>query len=105
MKERKKTNFQYLSPRIVRKYLPMMQDQKVSIVSRRRGFTKKYLFGFNPYNEQASKNTSWNDKRRNYLKRRLARPFKLYNVDGTPTRYHLSLISWAYSPDSKLYNE
>ena len=105
MKEQKKNNFEYLSPKTVQKYLPMMIDQNVSIVARRRGFTKKYLNGFNPFEAKASRNTNWNTKRRNYIKRRIARPFKLYNSDGTPTRYHLSLISWAYSPDRKLYSE
>ena len=94
--------FSYLSPGLVALYVPMMEARGVSKVARDRGFTKLYLQGMNPKETQATKNQTWETKRHNYIKRRLAQPHKLFDRPGVPSRYHLSLISWGYSPSRRI---
>jgi hypothetical protein len=94
--------YSYLSRAKVRKYLPLMKKKGVSKVSRRNGFTKIYLSGENPKLLMATKNQSWDQKRHNFLKRHLARGNDLFDRYGEPTRHHLALIAWAYSPSPKV---
>tara|TARA_Y100000593_G_C4069298_1_gene218335 strand:+ start:145 stop:507 length:363 start_codon:yes stop_codon:yes gene_type:complete len=54
----------------------------------------------------ASRNTSWFEKRNNYIKRSLAGAAAYpastrWWKNGRPTRRHLALIVWAYSPTPK----
>lgn len=94
--------FDYLPVETVKAYIPMMEKRGVSKVARSRGFTKLYIQGFDPGATKSSKNLNWEQVRHNYLKRRLAQPSKLFDRKGVPSRYHLSLISWAYSPNPKI---
>lgn len=76
-----------------------MQAQGVSVVARSpRGFLTAYRqAGGDP--ERLS--PYWRNRRENFLKRHLAQVRAqgepLYR-DGKPTRRHLALIAWAYSP-------
>jgi len=94
--------FDYLSRAKVRKFVPEMKRRGVSKVARKDGFTKIYLSGENPKLLMATKNQSWDEKRHNFLKRKLASNNRLYDAAGNLTRHHLSLIAWAYSPSQKI---
>ena len=94
--------FDYLSRRKVRSYLDQMDRRGVSKIARKEGFTKIYLSGENPKLIMATKNQSWDEKRHNFLKRKLASNNRLFDAAGNITRHHLSLIAWAYSPSPKI---
>lgn len=98
-------SFDYLSRAKVRKYLPDMKKRGVSKVARARGFTKIYLSGENPRLLMATPNQTWHLKRHNFLKRQLASNNRLYDANGEPSRFHLALIAWAYSPSPKIRNK
>ena len=98
-------SYNYLSRETVKKYLPDMIARSVSVVARKKGFTKMYLSGQDPRLVMATKNQSWHDKRHNFLKRHLAAGHKLYKKNGELSRYHLSLIAWSYSPSRKIRRE
>ena len=99
-----------LDRKIVIAYLPMIDKLGVSRVARglqkstttNQGFTQVFLSGVS-LSSRATKNETWNQRRENYLKRHLkgGKRTPLYNLDGSPSRYHLSLIAWAFSPDQK----
>ena len=95
-------SFDYLSRDTVKFFLPFMIEKNVSETARKKGFTKIYLENKNPFETMATKRITWHQKRHAYLKRRLAQPYKLFDKNGMPTRYHLSLISWGYSPSKKI---
>lgn len=94
--------FDYLSRAKVKKFLPEMKKRGVSKVARKNGFTKIYLSGENPKLIMATKNQSWDEKRHNFLKRQLASNNRLFDANGNPSRFHLALIAWAYSPSQKI---
>jgi len=94
--------FDYLPRSTVKKFLPEMKKRGVSKVARTRGFTKIYLARENPKLIMATKNQSWDEKRHNFLKRQLASNNRLFDANGDPTRFHLALIAWAYSPSQKI---
>ncbi len=95
-------SYDYLKPETVQYYLQDMKRRGVSKVARSVGFTRYYLAGINPRTKKATKNQTWHVKRHNYLKRRLAQPHRLFDSRGVPSRYHLSLISWGYSPSKSI---
>ena len=89
--------------------LPLMQAWGVSRVARsRRGFLTAYekargnlflLSGvYSPKQEQP-----WTQVRENFLQRHMAQVKKngekLWDEEGLPTRRHLALVAWAYTPD------
>jgi len=94
----------FLPLSVVLRYLPMMEAEGVSTVARSpRGFVTAY--------EQARGNprdldAGWVRGREAFLARHVAqlvqRDEPLYDEDGQPTRRHLALIAWAYSPDPRL---
>lgn len=94
----------YLSRDLVRSFLPEMQNKKVSRKSRQEGFTKFYLAGGIPGRTLITRNQTWHDRRANFLKRHTAQKHRLFTKSGAPTRHHLSLIAWAYSPSAKIRN-
>ena len=61
-----------------------------------------YLEGGDPRVELASKNQTWHEKRHAFLRRALAQNNPLFDSKRRPTRYHLSLIAWAYSPNKRI---
>lgn len=56
-------------------------------------------------NIYATKNTTWDKYRTNYVNAKLAQMKKnkiaLYDDKGIPTKMHIILIMWGYSPDIK----
>ena len=95
-------SYDYLSRNDVGRFMPQIEARGVSKVARRSGFTKIYLSGENPRLVMASQNLTWHEKRHNFLKRHLARDHALFDRYGEPTRHHLALIAWAYSPSRKV---
>ena len=95
-------SYDYLSRTDILRFYPQMEARGVSKVARRNGFTKIYLDGENPRLLMATRNQSWHEKRHNFLKRQLASGNKLYDSNGQPSRFHLALIAWAYSPSPKI---
>ena len=49
----------------------------------------------------ATKNQTWMERREGFIKRQWQSGRRLFRDDGTPTRLHLSLISWGFSPEPK----
>jgi|GEM_PF-3138915 len=79
---------------------PLAQERGVSEVARGRGgFLEAYRrAGGNPWKVPEK----WVRKRAGFIKRHMAQVLKrmepLYEADWAPTRRHLALIMWAYSP-------
>ena len=104
-------DFPILKKNTVTRLLPLIDEQGVSLVS--RGFTPSnqteggFLAAF--YNGKlkklATKNQTWLERREGFIKRHWRDGRRLYKGDGTPTRLHLALVSWAYSPDVKGLNK
>ena len=96
-------NYAYLPLGTVLQALPAIRAQRVSVVARsRRGFVAAYrrakgrperLEGM-----QDREGQPWSEVRYNFLKRHLAQMDGDGWQDGAPTRRHLALIAWAYSP-------
>lgn len=84
----------------VEKFVPLARALGVSTVARsQRGFLTQY--------RKAGGNASrlsayWRNRRDNFVARHMAqvehRDEPLFESDGQPTRRHLALIMWAYSP-------
>lgn len=92
----------YLPLSIIDKYVPLMRQLGVSEVARSsRGFLTAYRRAGGDPNKLSD---DWRRKRENFIKRHMAqvkkRKEKLWQ-DGQPTRRHLALIAWAYSPSSR----
>lgn len=91
--------YKYLSMRKIEKWIPLMEALGVSEVARsRRGFIAAYRrAGGRP--ERLPE--AWRTKRDNFVKRHMAQVKKRKEplfFKGIPTRRHLALIAWAYSP-------
>lgn len=87
----------FLSLARIRQYEPLARRQKVSVVARSpRGFLTAYK---RAGGRSAALSDEWKRKREAFIARHMAqlkgeRKF----VGGKPTRRHLALIMWAYSP-------
>ena len=107
----------YLSLETIKRYEKLANTYNVSRVCRGLDKSTKTNEGFLVVYKKlkepeklkhvlATKNTTWNDYRRNVLKAKLAQMKKnkipLY-IDGKPSKMHTILIMWAYSPDKNLY--
>ena len=100
----KKEQYPLLKRATVAKMLPLMDAQNVSIAARGRipsatpqGFTEAF---FNDaLDNMATSQTTYRDRRRGYISRAYTGKTRLYTAAGDPTRAHLALIAWAYSPD------
>lgn len=96
-----RTNYPWLDDRIIKNWIPLMKKWGVSEVARSsRGFLTAYLsVGGDP----DLLPPEWHAKRNAFIKRHMAqvdqRDEVLYK-NGLPTRRHLALVAWAYSPDS-----
>jgi hypothetical protein len=103
--------FPLLKKNTVTRLLPLIDEQGVSLVS--RGFSPSnqtdggFLGAF--YNgklkQLATKNQTWLERRTGFIKRHWREGRRLYKEDGSPTRLHLALVAWAYSPDVKGLNQ
>lgn len=98
--------FPLLNRNIIIRLLPMMDRLKVSTTARGRrvstvtneGFLEVYLSG-RSLNTAATRRQSWAERREDFLKRHIRQGHPLFDEDGHPTRYHLALVAWSYSPD------
>ena len=105
--QRDKMEYPLLDKSTVSKYLPLMDSQGVSMVSRgfapstqtNKGFLQVFYTG--NIKKKATKNQTWLERRTNFIKRHYREGRKLYKLDGSPTRLHLALVAWAFSPDPK----
>lgn len=91
--------YRFLPLSVVEKYEPLAEELGVSSVARsQRGFLTAYK------RAKTSGNLSpeWHAKREAFIKRHMAqvamRNEDLFDEDGNPSRRHLALIMWAYSP-------
>lgn len=92
-------NRPYLPLDIIDTYLPAMRRQEVSVVARSRvGFLAAYR---RADGDPANLSAYWRQRREGFVARHMAQVTKrgesLFK-DGEPTRRHLALIAWAYSP-------
>ena len=100
----KKEQYPLLQRATVAKMLPLMDVQNVSLAARGRtpsatpqGFTEAF---FNDaLDNMATSRTTYRERRKGYISRAYTAKTRLYTAAGDPTRAHLSLIAWAYSPD------
>lgn len=87
---------QWMSVELMNKFVPLAQRLGVSEVARRAG-------GFVPTYRRAGSpkrmSDHWIDKRAGFVARHVAQGKKEgWWKDGEPTRRHLALIMWAYTP-------
>ena len=83
-------------------FVPAMRARGVSEVARSaRGFLPQYRRAGGDPNRVSD---AWAQKRDGFLARHLAEAKangeSWFDVDGQPTRRHLALIAWAYSPSA-----
>ena len=92
-------NHRFLPLATIKRYEPIARKRKVSEVARGPG-------GFLPAYKQAGSAAAlpdyWRRKREAFIARHMAqveeRNEPLWDLDGRPSRRHLALIMWAYSP-------
>ena len=92
----------YLKLTTVLRFVPAMKTRGVSKVARSpRGFLTAYVRAGGNHSDLTS---SWRAAREAFIARHMAQIIAndedLYEADGRPTRRHLALVAWAYSPDS-----
>lgn len=100
-------NYPYLGRNTVTRTLPEIHRRKVSLVARgiRRsrqtqgGFLQAFYNG--RLDSMATKNQTWKERRAGFIARHMAGRGSLWLKNGNPSRKHLALIAWAYSPDPK----
>jgi hypothetical protein len=84
---------------VVRRLLPLAEAQSVSVVSRARGFTRAYLEADGDVDRIGR---GWLARRRAFLARHRAAAKAhgeaWWTAGGEPTRRHLALAMWAWSP-------
>lgn len=110
--------FEWLPLSLVEKFIPLMERYNVSEVARgakpsaqtREGFIEAYdavngLKSKMRKRETGFSDQTWDERRHAFVSRHMAQIEKrgepLYQDNGDPTRHHLSLIAWAYSPDEE----
>jgi hypothetical protein len=78
------------------KFVPLARSQKVSLVARsRRGFVAAYRRAGTP----SRMSDAWVKKREGFIARHVAQGrLEGWWQNGYPTRRHLALIMWAYTP-------
>lgn len=101
--------FPLLAPRLVRAALPAASRLGVSAVARsERGFARWYVNQRRTEQDEApaaaAAETEWWLRRRHGFLARHTRQMQLngealWQRSGVPTRRHVALIVWAYSPD------
>lgn len=96
-------SYAYLPLSVVKRYEPLARQLGVSRVARSpRGFLTAYKRAKGNPDRLSD---AWDRKREGFIKRHMAqlidRGEPLVDEDGEPTRRHLALIMWAYSPLGK----
>ena len=96
----------WLPNELIRPALPTMRALGVSEVARSRvGFLAAWARANGDPNQLTTDKVSgqlWRDRRNNFLARHLAQVEAKGEplwVDGQPTRRHLALVAWAYTPN------
>jgi len=95
----------------VTKLLPLIDLEGVSLVA--RGMVKStqtnqgFLQAFykNQTDSKATKNQTWLERRQGFINRHYRKGRKLWKPNGNPTRLHLALIAWGYSPEPQKLKE
>ena len=98
--------FKYQKISTVNAMIPLIESMNVSAIARsKRGFLSAYKRLKTPAKMKLAQAPgslqSWDQKRNAFLKRQIAQAKsngESWWVDGLPTRRHLALIAWAYSP-------
>ena len=77
-------------------FVPLAASQNVSVVARSaRGFVRMYRH----FGDPAKVPEAWQRKRAGFIARHVAQGKKEgFWKNGKPTRRHLALIMWAYTP-------
>jgi hypothetical protein len=96
--------YSFLSLSTIRKWIPLMEARHVSVVARSaRGFLSAYAL--DARGDPRNLSPEWWSKRDGFIARHMAQVIAndedLFDEDGLPTRRHLALIAWAYSPQPK----
>lgn len=92
--------YRFLPLRVVEEFEPLAKARGVSVVARsRQGFLGAYR---RAGGRKSSLGDHWTAKRDGFIARHMAQAKAghepLFEPDGTPTRRHLALIMWAFSP-------
>jgi hypothetical protein len=90
----------YLSVDVIDKFVPMMVRRHVSEVARSpRGFLPAYRLAGGKH---SALSLAWRAKREGFVARHMAQVRasgeSLWDYRGFPSRRHLALIAWAYTP-------
>jgi len=93
-------NSRFLPLATIERYLPLMESLDVSEVARSpRGFLTAYR---KAKGDPKRLSPEWKSKREGFIARHMAqvkgRNEPLFESKDLPTRRHLALIAWAYSP-------
>jgi len=103
-----KNFFDYLKLSTINKIEPVAEELSVSKVARGPGgFLEVYRSvrgrPDSMKNQWYTERHNWNKRREGFIKRHLAQIQKqdepIWDENGHPTRRHLALMMWAYSPD------
>lgn len=91
----------YLSLSTVMSWVPLMENLGVSEVARSsRGFVRAYR---DAAGRALYLPDEWRRRREAFIARHMAQVIQndepLYDEHGRPTRRHLALVAWAFSPD------
>ena len=94
-------SYNFMSLKDVLKAEPFARAQGVSEVARsKRGFVRAYESANGKKSQMGNERTTgeaWVNRRTNFIKRHVAQLDKAWE-NGEPTRRHLALIMWAYTP-------
>jgi hypothetical protein len=100
--------YPFLRRSTVIRALPEIDRRKVSLVARGKRRSRQTKKGFlqvwlkkESLDTLATKNTSWKERRNGFIKRHLKARGALWLRNGSPSKKHLALIAWGYSPDPK----
>lgn len=91
--------FPFLNLSVIRRLEPLMEEDGVSVVARSpRGFLTAYK---QARGDPRRLSEAWHRKREGFIKRHWAQAAgrePWFDTGGWPTRRHLALIAWAFSP-------
>jgi len=90
----------FVSLPVVETFVPMMERRHVSEVARSpRGFLAAYR---EAQGRKSRLSPAWLARREGFISRHMAQVIandeSLFDYRGQPTRRHLALLAWAYSP-------
>jgi len=96
----------YLALGVVDNLVPVMRQRGVSRVARSaRGFLAAYRKARGRHTQigKDAGGVAWRDRRNAFVARHMGQVVQcgepLWGGDGSPTRRHLALVAWAYSPE------